>query len=105
MLAMACAAMFREITLWRLIELKMELLIQCVPAFLVAIHWRGLRAGPAFAGLVAGAAVAIGGVVLGWKRIGGVHIGMLSLCLNLAIAVAGSLWSGRAVDPERMQPS
>ena len=28
-----------EITLWRLIELKMELLIQCVPAFLLAIHW------------------------------------------------------------------
>ncbi|MBW2279114.1 MAG: sodium:solute symporter family protein [Deltaproteobacteria bacterium] len=100
MLAMACGAMFREITLWRLIELKMELLIQCVPAFLLAIHWRGLRARPTFAGLVAGAAVAIVGVLAGWKRIGGVHIGMLSLCLNLAIAVAGSIWAR----PRRSEP-
>ena len=40
------AAMNREITLWRLIELKMELLVQCVPAFMLAIHWRVVRAGP-----------------------------------------------------------
>ena len=37
-----------------------------------------------------GTVVAIAGVLLGWKRVGGIHIGMLSLALNLAIAVAGS---------------
>lgn len=99
MLAMACGALFREITLWRLIELKMELLIQCVPAFLLALHWRGLRARPALVGLAAGTVVAIAGVLLGWKRVGGIHIGMLSLALNLSIAVAGS-WLARGAPAE-----
>jgi len=90
MLAVAVLALNREITLWRLIELKMELLVQCVPAFLVAIHWKGLRARPTLVGLIAGTVVAIAGVLLGWKRIGGVHIGVLSLGLNLAIATLGS---------------
>ncbi len=85
------AAMNREITLWRLIELKMELLIQCVPAFMLAIHWRAVRAGPALAGLIAGGTVAIGAVFVGATRIGGFHIGVISLLLNLAITALGSL--------------
>ena len=32
-------ALQQDVTLWRLIELKMEILIQCVPAFLLALHW------------------------------------------------------------------
>ena len=43
-------ALSPRLTIWRLIELKMELLIQCVPAFLMAIHWRGFRARPALWG-------------------------------------------------------
>lgn len=40
MIAMAVVALLaRDITLWGVIELKMELLIQCAPAFLLAIHW------------------------------------------------------------------
>jgi Na+/proline symporter len=104
MLAMACAALFREITLWRLIELKMELLIQCVPAFLLALHWRGLRARPALVGLIVGTALAIAGVLLGFKRPGGVHIGMWSLALNLAIAVLGSWWSSGSSAGSARQP-
>ena len=53
-------ALQRELTLWRLIELKMELLIQCVPAFLLAIQWRGLRAAPTLAGLVVGTLFGVG---------------------------------------------
>ncbi len=86
----ALVSLNRDITLWRLIELKMELLIQCVPAFLVALHWRGLRAGPALLGLVIGAALAVGAVLLGTERIYGVHVGVISLALNLAIGVVGS---------------
>jgi Na+/proline symporter len=88
--AMTALAMNREITLWRLIELKMELLIQCVPAFMVALHWRGLRAAPTALGLAIGGALAIAGVFLDLKRIGGVHIGVISLAVNLSIALLGS---------------
>jgi SSS family solute:Na+ symporter/sodium/pantothenate symporter len=84
-------ALSPRFTLWRLIELKMELLIQCVPAFLLAIHWPRLRARPAFVGLLAGTLVAAGGVLLGVKRVGGVHVGIIGFGLNTVIAVVGSL--------------
>ncbi len=95
MVAIAALAMMRDITLWRLIELKMELLIQCVPAFLVAIHWRGLRARPAAMGIALGTAIAIGGVLLDTKRIGGVHMGVIGLGVNLTVAAVGSLLDRR----------
>ena len=81
----------RDVTLWGLIELKMELLIQCVPAFFVALRWPGLRAGPAAAGLFAGTAIAVAGALLGAKRIEGFHIGVIGLAVNLAVALLGSL--------------
>ena len=94
LLAMVPLALSGELTLWRLIELKMELLIQCVPAFLVALHWRGLRARPALWGLVVGTAVSVGAALAGVKTWGGVHLGVIGLGANSAIAVAGSLRSG-----------
>jgi Na+/proline symporter len=91
MIAMATLAMLaRDVTLWGLIELKMELLIQCVPAFLVALHWRRFRAKPAFIGLVLGTAIAVAGVFAGMKRIEGLHIGLIGLAVNAAVACAGS---------------
>jgi Na+/proline symporter len=84
-------ALSPRLTIWRLIELKMELLIQCVPAFLMAIHWRGFRARPALWGLGVGALIAIGSVLLGVKRIGVLHVGVLALLVNAGIATAGSL--------------
>jgi Na+/proline symporter len=91
----ALALVARDITLWGLIELKMELLIQCVPAFLVALHWKGLRAGPALAGLGVGALVAVGGLAFETKRIGGVHIGVIGLVANVTIAWIGSQMAAR----------
>jgi Na+/proline symporter len=100
MVAMVGLAMLaRDITLWGLIELKMELLIQCVPAFLIALHWRGFRAGPALVGVVAGSAVAVAGVFLDMKRVDGVHVGMIGLTVNTAIALLGSLMASRRATP------
>jgi SSS family solute:Na+ symporter/sodium/pantothenate symporter len=93
------ALVSREVTLWGLIELKMELLIQCVPAFLLALHWGGLRAGPTLLGAVLGAGLATIASLVGVKRIEGVHVGVLTLGLNLAIAVLGSVGSGRSPEP------
>lgn len=92
MVAMALLALVaRDITLWGLIELKMELLIQCVPTFLIALHWKGLRAGPTAAGLLVGSSIALAGVIFGMEPIGGVHVGVVGLAANVAIAVLGSL--------------
>jgi Na+/proline symporter len=90
------AMVARDVTLWGVIELKMELLIQCVPVFLIALHWRGFRAQAALAGLVSGTAIALLGLYSeDFKRIGGVHIGVIGLAVNSAIACLGSLRSPR----------
>ena len=93
MIGVALLAMVaRDVTLWGVIELKMELLIQCVPVFLIAIHWRGFRAQPALVGLVSGTAIAVLGLCSeDFKRIGGIHIGVIGLAVNAAIACLGSL--------------
>lgn len=97
MAAMALLALIaRDVTLWGLIELKMELLIQCVPAFLLALHWRGVRARAALVGLVAGTAIAVAGVALGTKRIEGVHLGVIGLVVNLSLCAVLSRFGGAA---------
>ena len=97
MIAMALLALVaRDVTLWGLIELKMELLIQCAPAFLLALHWRGLRAGAATWGLALGCAIAVGGLVFDAKRIEGIHIGVIGLVANLGVAVVFSRFGARA---------
>jgi Na+/proline symporter len=88
--AVILALVARDVTLWGAIELKMELLIQCAPAFVLALHWRGLRAGPVLAGIGVGTAIAVTGVVFEAKRISGVHIGVIGLAVNGLIAIAGS---------------
>ncbi|MGH0038455.1 MAG: sodium:solute symporter family protein [Myxococcota bacterium] len=98
LVAMIPLALSREVTLWRLIELKMELLIQCVPAFLVALHWRGLSARGALAGVLAGTALALGLTFGGATRVGGVHAGVVGLGLNLAVALLVSFVGRRQAD-------
>lgn len=89
--AMIAFAMRRDLTLWRITELKMEVLVQCAPAFLLAIHWPGLRAGPTLSGVVVGTALAAGSVLAGVERFGGVHAGLLALAANALVATLGSL--------------
>ncbi len=91
LLAMIPLAFQREFTLWRLLELKMELLIQCVPAFLIALHWRSLRADATLAGLVVGTILAVGLSFSGYSRVAGVHAGIIGLGFNVLVAVLGSL--------------
>ena len=71
-----------------------------MPAFLVAIHWRKLAAGPTLLGLVVGTTFSVGFTFWGVSRVGGVHIGILGLGLNAAIAVLGSLWGKPAAASE-----
>ena len=90
LLSMVPLALQRDLTLWRLIELKMELLIQCVPAFLLAIHWRWMTAAPVLAVLVVGTLFSVGLTLSDVTRFHGVHIGMVGLGINTAIALLGS---------------
>lgn len=86
-------------TLWGLVELKMELLIQCVPAFLLALHWGRPRARAVLSGVLVGAVVAVTLRLAGHTRLAGVHVGVLGLAVNTLVTVVWTLWR----DPHRAE--
>ncbi len=78
-------------TLVRLLDLKFDLLVQFVPAFMLGIHWHRLRGGPVCAGFLTGLAVTYS--LYGNEAVArsGFHHGLYGLAANLAVAIAGSL--------------
>lgn len=78
-------------TLVNIFVLKIELLVQLAPVFILALYWERLSTWPTFWGMAAGAAVAGGMTLTGVKTVFGVHGGIIGLALNLAICVVGSL--------------
>ena len=85
-----------QTSLITLLDRKFDVLVQLVPAFMLGIHWSGLKAGPTLAGLVTGLVVALSlafgpfDFVVGGK-VWGFHPGIYGLAVNLVIAVVGSL--------------
>lgn len=88
--ATGAIALVPRVTLWRLIELKMGLLIQCVPAFVLGVRFCSLREGPVFAGMILGTAIAVLGVLAGTPRLANVHTGVVALAANLLVVAVGS---------------
>ena len=85
-----------QTSLITLLDRKFDVLVQLVPAFMLSIHWSGLKAGPTLAGLVAGLVVALSlafgpfdFVVAG--KVWGFHPGLFGLAVNLVVATVGSL--------------
>jgi len=83
-----------------LIDRKFDLLVQLAPAFMLSIHWAGLRSGPVLLGIVLGVLVALAlafgpfDFIVGGK-VWGLHPGLYGLAVNISVAVFGSLWSSR----------
>ena len=83
-------------SLLKLLDRKFDILIQLVPAFMLSIHWRQLRAWPTFAGLILGIVIAL---LLAYGNFGivdngkiyGFHPGLVGLVFNLLVACGGSL--------------
>lgn len=93
-------ALEERASLIELIDRKFDLLIQLAPAFFLGVRWRGLRAGPTLAGMLAGLTVALALAFGPWPivdggKVGGVHPGLYGLAVNAAIAVGGSLLASR----------
>lgn len=84
MMLCSLAALYRDITLWHLLELKLELLVQCFPGFALALHRPSLRASSVFLGLVAGLVVLVTELVLGVRSVYGINNGMVALAANVA---------------------
>ena len=87
-------------TLIGLLDRKFDLLVQLAPAFMLGIHWSGLRTGPVLIGLVLGIIIALtlafgpfSFVVAG--KVWGFHPGLYGLAVNLSCAILGSRWLAR----------
>ena len=78
-------------TLYSIFVLKLELLVQIAPAFIIGLYWRRLSALPALVGVVAGAALAGALAMAAYESPTGVPNGLIGLAVNLVICIGGSL--------------
>ena len=91
MALMAYLATVLPQTIWRLTEIKLELLCQVAPAFFIGIHVRSLRTSAVFAGLAAGTAVTLALMIASLAgaplstRPWGIHAGIWGLSANLLV--------------------
>jgi SSS family solute:Na+ symporter/sodium/pantothenate symporter len=81
-------------TLWRLLEIKFEILMQVAPAFILGFYRPNLNARTAIIGITAGSALALTGFFMGGKWFG-VHPGTIGCALNFGICLMLSR-NGRA---------
>ena len=95
--ALVAVALTPRISLWGLLELKMELLAQAAPVFVLGLTWPKLTARAALAGVVCGALLTGALILAGYGKVGGIHAGLLGAALNTLVAVAGSLGNRRRV--------
>jgi len=78
-------------TIWRLLEIKLEILAQIAPAVMLGTQWGRLRARAVFAGALVGTGVAVWLTIAGWKP-HGVHAGLWGLGANLITLLAVQGW-------------
>ena len=87
MAVLVLVALSPRLTLWGLIELKMEILVQTAPLFVLGATWKRLDARAAMAGLLAGTALAAVLTFSGMSKPFGWHAGLLGLLLNAGVCV------------------
>ncbi len=104
LLIILALALKEKASLVQLIDRKVDLLIQLLPAFIVGIHWRSLKASPVLAGIIVGTMVAL---ILAFAdlpftskgKLWGFHPGLVGLIPNLLVAALGSIWLERRRPP------
>jgi len=77
-----------RLTLWGLTELKMEILAQVAPLFILGVGWDKLTTRAALSGMVTGTVVYATLLASGHSEPWDLHAGVISLMVNLAVCVA-----------------
>lgn len=109
LILMAWVSLRTESSLWLLIRLKLEFMVQLSPVFLLGVFWRRFSARPAFLGMLAGTLVTLviwGGVMFDlWTNRSplGISAGLWGLAINYGLCVLGTLLPLR--DTTRVEPS
>lgn len=98
LVTMAWVSLKTESSIWLLIKLKLEFMVQISPVFLLGMFWRRVTAMPILAGVAAGTTVTLvlwGGVIVGWwsaetRSPLGISAGVWGLALNYAVCLSGA---------------
>ena len=77
-------ALSPRVTLWGLTEIKMEILAQVAPLFVLGVTWRRMTTAAAFAGILAGCATYAGLLLAGRPTVWDIHAGVVGLGVNLS---------------------
>jgi SSS family solute:Na+ symporter len=85
---LVAVALNPRITLWGLTELKMEILAQVAPLFILGVSWDRLTTRAALAGMVTGTIVYAGLLAAGQPQLWNVHAGVVALLVNVAVCIA-----------------
>ncbi len=85
MIIMVLVALQPKITLWGLIELKMQILIQIAPLFLLGIHAKNVTSKAMLCGICIGFLFAVITFLFGVKTISGIHVGLIGFGLNVLV--------------------
>lgn len=83
-------ALAPRITLWGLTEIKMEILAQVAPLFLLGVRWRGMTARGALSGVVVGTMVYLSLLAAGLSEVWNIHAGIVALASNVVACVVVS---------------
>ena len=75
-------------TLWGLTEIRMEILAQVAPLFVLGIAWRRLTTAAAITGLAVGCATYAGLLLAGYPEVWNIHAGVIALGVNVGCCVA-----------------
>ena len=98
LIAMAWVSRQTESSIWLLIKLKLEFMVQLSPVFLLGVYWRRMPASAALVGMLLGALVTLviwcGVVVDLWatRSPWGIGAGIWGLMINYSICIGGGLW-------------
>ncbi len=85
--ALVGIALNPRITLWGLTELKMEILAQVAPLFILGASWSKLTTRAALAGMLTGTTVYIALLASGSPEPWNIHAGVVALMVNVAVCV------------------
>ena len=84
-------ALSPRVTLWGLTEIKMEILAQVAPLFVLGVTWSRLTTSAAFVGMLAGCATYSGLLLTSNPEPWNIHAGVVALGVNLTCCVVGSI--------------
>ena len=84
---LVAVALEPRVTLWGLTELKMEILAQVAPLFVLGVNWDRLTSRAALTGMLTGTTVYAALVLGGQNEVWNIHAGVVALIVNLLVCV------------------